>query len=334
MKHVLPFLSLWLLPFLTFGQPYSGTIFIDPDIITPSDSSALVSTTYAGTGTVSMYDRRTAAWETVNAYLFDVVWADSLTSVAQINPEFGSVAAATVEAEKYAWLVGQLPGCLRRDVDEIWVHKGVELFGGGNRSILIHTGQTTLYENDGILEEVLVHEAAHTSLDADHAASAGWLAAQNQDPNFISTYARDNPNREDIAESFLPWLMVRHRASAISTQNFNLITQTIPNRLAYFDSIACDLYPMVLTTSLEKSLVNELGMKVFPNPSEGEVYVQFERAPRELNIIWMDSQGRQIMEEKIRGKKEIKLAPNLPAGIYFLEVNAAEGRSSQKIVIQ
>ena len=38
-------------------------------------------------------------------------------------------------------------------------------------------------------------------MDGPHAASAGWLAAQAADPEFISTYARDNPTREDIAES-------------------------------------------------------------------------------------------------------------------------------------
>ena len=65
-------------------------------------------------------------------------------------------------------------------------------FGGGNNNLLIHTGQGAQYEASGILEETFVHEAAHTSLDAVHASSAGWIAAQQADPNFISTYARDN----------------------------------------------------------------------------------------------------------------------------------------------
>ena len=41
-----------------FNPPYGGTIFIDPDIITPDDPTTFVSLTYAGTGVREMYDRR------------------------------------------------------------------------------------------------------------------------------------------------------------------------------------------------------------------------------------------------------------------------------------
>jgi hypothetical protein len=81
--------------------------------------------------------------------------------------------------------------------------------------VLIHTGQAASYTADGFLEEALVHEASHTSLDGDHAAAPGWLAAQDSDPTFISNYARDNPTREDVAESFLPWLAARRLADRL-----------------------------------------------------------------------------------------------------------------------
>ena len=84
------------------GQPpYQGTIWIDPDIITADDPSTLESLTYAGRGNHAVYDRRVLGWITINAYLFDVVWDDGIQSQAQINPEFGSINAATIEAEKY-----------------------------------------------------------------------------------------------------------------------------------------------------------------------------------------------------------------------------------------
>ena len=66
--------------------------------------------------------------------------------------------------------------------------------------------------NREMLDETLVHEAAHTSLDPTHASSAGWLAAQAADGVFISTYAADHPLREDVAESFLTYLAVRYRS--------------------------------------------------------------------------------------------------------------------------
>jgi hypothetical protein len=223
--------------------PYSGTIFLDGDIITADDPTALRKIGYTGRGRREMFDRRTDEFVTVRAYLFRARYRGGRVTEVQVNPEFRRVKAATRQARKYAEVVGQLPRVLLRDVDAIWIHRGQELYGGGNRSILIHTGQTRLYVDEGILEETLVHEAAHTSLDEDHAASAGWLQAQAEDPTFISTYARDNPTSEDIAESFLPYLAVRFRPERMDPDVVRTIEETIPARLAYFDAQDFDYRP-------------------------------------------------------------------------------------------
>ena len=230
--------------------PFGGTIFLDPDIITTSDPTTFQSLSYSGQGARTMYDRRVSAWITVNAYLFDAIFDDGLTAEIQVNPEFGSSGAALAEAEKYAPVIGQLPTQLRTDVQTVWIHEGVEGFGGGNNNLLIDVGQGELYAADGILEETFVHEASHTSLDAYHAAAPGWLSAQIADDNFISTYARDFPDREDVAESFLPYLAIRYRSDRISQSLYDTIVQTIPNRIAYFDSQSFDMYPINLPTNL------------------------------------------------------------------------------------
>jgi len=224
--------------------PFGGTIFIDPDIITPDDPTTFTGLTYQGQGSRTMYDRRVAGWITVDAYLFAATFGDGLAAEVQVNPEFGSPEAAQPIAEFYADAIGRLPTALRRDMRTVWIHRGVEPFGGGNNNILIHVGQGDLYIAGGILEETLVHEAAHTSLDADHARSPGWLAAQVADPTFISDYARDFPLREDIAESFVPYLAVRYRADRIPTPMKSLIETTIPNRIAYFDGLGLDMHPV------------------------------------------------------------------------------------------
>ncbi len=230
--------------------PFSGTIFLDPDIITPADPSTFISAAYTGQGSRLMFDRRVNNWITVAAYLFNATYSDGLAFEIQVNPEFGSSAAAQVEATKYGTVVGRLPKVLRLQVQSMWIHMGVQPFGGGNHNILIHTGQSALYEADGILEETLVHEASHTSLDAAHAASPGWIAAQNADGNFISTYGRDYPTQEDIAESFLPYLMVRYRPGRITPELAATISQTMPNRIAYFDSQGFNVQPLYVDASL------------------------------------------------------------------------------------
>jgi len=191
-----------------------------------------------------MFDRRVNAFVVFNAFLFNATFSDGLTTEIEVNPEFGTAAAAQVEAEKYGSAIGQLPRALRTNVQSVWIHRGVELFGGGNNSILIHTGQADLYTADGFLEEALVHEGTHTSVDPTNAATPGWLAAQAADADFISTYAMDFPDRDDVAESFLPYLALRYRQDRIPASLAAAIAMTIPNRIAYFDAQSFDVSPI------------------------------------------------------------------------------------------
>ncbi len=242
-------LRLWILAFLLApvvhaAPPFAGTIFIDPDIITSADPSTYLKARYEGKETRLMFDRRRNAFVKRKAHLFKVTYKDSGAVTVQVNAEFGSERAARKVAIQYAREVGRLPRILRSNVKTITIHKGTQPFGGGGRDILIHTGQAVLYQRDRILEETLVHEASHTSLDPRHAASAGWKAAQASDPEFISTYARDNPTREDVAESFLPWLAVRYRPERIDAALKFQIEAAIPARLSYFDAQRFPITPV------------------------------------------------------------------------------------------
>ena len=157
-------------PIILTNPPFRGTNFITGDIITSTDPSLFSEIEYIGTGSREMYDRRNGgAWINIEPYLFDTSFSDGLKTEIQINPEF-KLDEATVEANKYAFLIGQLPTALRKDVQTMWIHKGEEAYGGGNYNLLVHTGMTEYYENfdTGIVEETLIHEAAHTSLDAYH----------------------------------------------------------------------------------------------------------------------------------------------------------------------
>jgi hypothetical protein len=217
--------------------PFWGTIFIDPNIITEDDPSAFTNLTYAGQDNRVMYDRRVHDWTTVYAHLFDAVFDDGLTIEIQVNPEFGGPEDAQVQAEKYAFPIGQLSTRMRRDVETVWIHAGYETFGGGNNNLLIHTEMGEEYIDEGILEEVFIHEAVHTSMDADYANSQGWRDAQYADNHFISLYAQEFPDWEDLAESFLPYIAIRYFSERIPDDLKNTIKETMPNRIAFFDSL-------------------------------------------------------------------------------------------------
>ena len=226
------------------GPPFQGTAFIDPDLIVASDPSALRRLHYAGRDTRTMFDRRANAFVPTDAYLFNATFEGEAVVEVQVNVEFGDPVLAERHAAFYARAIGQLPAGLRTRVETVWVHRGVMPFGGGNDNILVHTGKAAEYLRDGVLEEILMHEAAHTSLDPIHAAADAWLAAQDADGGFISDYARDHSGREDVAESFGPFFALRHRRERIPRGMADMIEATMPNRIDYFDGLDLEMHPV------------------------------------------------------------------------------------------
>ena len=250
-------------PFLTDSGGYQvyGTNLVSGDIITSSDPSLFNEIEYKGIGLRPMFDRRTDGNTNVEAYLFDTSFSDGLKTEIQINPEF-TLDEATVEANKYAFLIGQLPTALRKDVEIMVIHKGIEPYGGGNNGLLVHTGYTEIYESyipDGsdyiasVVEETLLHEATHTSLDAYHYPNGGWTnsgysegerwieVVENDNECYISSYARDFPYREDLAELMPLYIAVRYFPERISSELRDKILSCNINRIRYLDSQNLDM---------------------------------------------------------------------------------------------
>ena len=228
--------------------PYGGTIFITGDIITSSDKSVYDSLVYKGTDKRLMYDRRNGgAFINNNPFLYDAYFSDGLVTEIQINSEF-SVDQSLLEAEKYSFLIGQLSKGLRKHVETMWIHKGIEAYGGGNNNILVHTGMSESYEKHytgNIIEETLIHEAAHTSVDAyvypDRLTNGeDWIKAVDKDNCYISDYARDYPYREDLAELMPLYIAVKFFPNQISEDDRNKILSCCINRILYLDSLSID----------------------------------------------------------------------------------------------
>ena len=229
--------------------PYGGTIFITGNIITSSDNSVYDSLVYKGTDNRLMYDRRNGgAFINNNPFLYDAYFSDGLVTEIQVNSEF-SVDQSLLEAEKYSFLIGQLSKGLRKHVETMWIHKGIEAYGGGNNNILVHTGMSESYEKHytgNIIEETLIHEAAHTSVDAyvypDRLTNGEeWIKAVDKDNCYISDYARDYPYREDLAELMPLYIAVKFFPGRISEDDRNKILSCCINRILYLDSLSLDL---------------------------------------------------------------------------------------------
>ena len=339
-------LVLFVLTGVSADPPYEGTIFIDADIITTTDSSTFVDAIYAGQGMRTMFDRRVNDWITVNAFLFNTTFDDGLSCEIQVNPEFGSSDSAFIEAETYGLEIGRLPTCLRNDVETVWIHLGTEPFGGGNNNILIHTGQAELYVEDGILEETLVHEASHTSLDAYHASSSGWLDAQSLDGEFISNYAQDNPNTEDIAESFLVYLAIQYRSDRISEETYQTITTTIPNRIQYFNEQNFNMFPIDSSLSLSPDIIPLIFAlhQNYPNPFNPITSLRYDLPVQaQVTLTVYDLMGREVTQlintvqdagfRSVQWDATNSFGKPVSAGVYLYQIRAGEFVQTRKMVL-
>ena len=291
--------------------PYSGTVFISPRVIETSDPTSLGSITYAGRGERRVFDRRPGkGWITMNAHLFDVRYGEQVVEFI-VNPEFGSEEAAQAEVETYARHLGQMPTVLLSGIEWVGINAGDEGWGGARGHITVHTGRTRDRVDD--TEEVMLHEATHAALDESHRDSPGWRAAQAADGVSISTYARDLPDREDVAESFLPWFALRYQPERLTAADRAVILRTMPNRLAYFDEQGFDMSPY--TPSEVQA------------PFEEFVFIQGnvigpDNQPLEGMGLWAWA-GRRDDSGYARTREDGSFFIVVPAGSFTLDVYAA-----------
>lgn len=225
-------------------EPFSSTVYPTPGLLTQDSPSTYQQAVYQGQEQRLVFDRRSDEYDTIDAYIYSITFDDEHTLTAIVNAEFNSEADAGSEAARFGQYIGQLPAVLRNEVDEVWVHKGRELWGSVDNALYVHTDMTADYSDAGILEETLVHEAVHIALDDDHENSPDWLAAQISDDNFISTYARENAATEDLAESFVMWMASRYMAESLTADTLNLIEAVMPARLSYFNQQSFNMSPV------------------------------------------------------------------------------------------
>lgn len=237
----------WATP-LVGEPPYDGTVYISPEVLTPADPSDFTGRlSYHGLRAATVFDRRVDAMTRAPVHHFKAGFTCGKRQVEiLVNQEFGRKQAQR-EARRFARVLGQLPPGVRQSVEALWIHGGDYAAGGGNRSILIHTGwfdgvsgETSMQE---FVEETFLHEAAHTTLDSRPSGAqvmdpAIWKAAVQADAAFISTYARDNPDTEDVAESYgayAAWLSASR--SWPVAQDKETIQHTMPQRIRALQSL-------------------------------------------------------------------------------------------------
>jgi hypothetical protein len=174
-------------------------------------------------------------------------------------------------AEKYAFMIGQMPNVLLQRLDAAHIYAdvlGISNASAKERIINIHPEGEGGYVFETAIEELFIHELVHASLDKPihgvyqamnkkrHKNSTikskklnwgDWRQAVKKDKKkYITKYAKTSIH-EDLAESFTAWLALRYKNDRISDIQKVVIEKKIPNRIKYFDEQEFDMYPLVLS---------------------------------------------------------------------------------------
>lgn len=91
-----------------------------------------------------------------------------------------------------------------------------------------------------------------------------------------------------------------------------------------------NLSPCLLATNdFEKD-----GFMMYPNPASGQVTIQLDTTQNEVNVEFIDVQGRIILQQKnYSGSSFTFNIHTLPKGIYFIKVTTNTTSYSQKLII-
>lgn len=304
------------------SPPYAGTAWISPDVITPTAPTDLISLAYAGMQTRRTFDRRVDDWVTLRSHIFRATFGCARRTVdVVVNPEF-TLTEATTQAERFADVVGRLPPGSRAAVAELWIHAGRMPMGGGNGALTIHTD---VPEREWpFIEEVLLHEAAHASLDPQFGAAVDWpqwRSLRESDPGFVSEYARDYPDREDIAESYGAFALVRAADARLDLRaDAQTITAVIPNRLAYLESLGSAYVPGTTACPV-------YGASGPPGVVRG---LSATSAPRSLRVTWR-------APSNLGGATTVNFEYRVNAGPWRPTLGSSvrvRGASGQRIAVQ
>jgi hypothetical protein len=228
------------LPGAAQAQDYrSSVVGTEFDFILETDPSTFLCLEYKGQGLREMPDKTGHGQLVQRAFIFVSYFDDGTSVDMAIDADFETVDEARAEALRYVHRLGKLPTSLRRGVQRVVVHYGEEdttAFSDAGLIVLYSANATRRIATHD-LEETVFHESVHASWDQEHAGSPAWHEAQRTDATFVTDYARDHPDGEDLAESALFAYTLVHHPERIPAADAARIRNSIPARIAFVEAL-------------------------------------------------------------------------------------------------
>lgn len=218
----------------------NSIVSTDIDFIQSDDPDAFLSLSFVGRDRKEMpgsLDSEELIDE--EAFIFEATFSNNKKLPIWLHSSFGTEEAAQEYAEKATGPLGKLPQFMRDRLDHVVIHKGDHTAFGehiGHFFVLYSDNMDTRISNND-LEETVFHESVHASLDLDYAEGEEWISAQVQDCQFITHYAKDNFDGEDLAETAIFAYTMITNPGRLDSSTEDWIKLEIPNRLAFFRAL-------------------------------------------------------------------------------------------------
>lgn len=159
---------------------------------------------------------------------------------------------------------------------------------------------------------------------------AGLMCSSYISPDslrIVSVYV--NISNEDIAvnhkfENTFPELELNKTTPYITNSTNNLtVKSAIPTNSAYTIP-AMSVVTLVTDFQKKNTEINQNkfeSLKLYPNPTNGIVNIQFNTSQLPAELILMDVSGKKVIQTIVNSEDHIFDISSKPAGIYFLHVN-------------
>jgi len=214
----------------------------DIDFIAETDPSVLAELVFVGNERGEMVDKRTDDLFDDNAYVFRADYADETSIQILVSSDFVEREEATHYAKMLLGPVGKLPMSMRKKLAHVAVLKGNESAFAEDKGhfFTVYSENMDIRFGNKDLEETVFHESVHATLDEIYAESEAWLFAQQADDDFITSYAKRNPNKEDLAEFALFAYTYQNYPDRLPAHVKNWMKKMTPNRLEFFKKLLKD----------------------------------------------------------------------------------------------
>lgn len=214
----------------------------DLDFIHDDDPAAAFCLRFSGLTRAEMPDKRHDELFADDVRVFAATYSDGATVELWVHPSIATEDEAKTLVTPVAEAIAKLPAEMRGLLNHVVIHDGDETAFSEDvgRFFVLYSDNIRARLSTHDLQETVFHESVHATLDVPHADSDGWRAAQAADGGFLTTYAADNPDGEDMAESALfAWAMIQH-PGRLPPEIESGVSALIPNRLAFFENLFAD----------------------------------------------------------------------------------------------